>query len=400
MQKIYVVEAKRSAIGSFNGALANVSCDELGSTVAKEVIRNVDPDLIDEVIIGNVLSAGLGQNIARQIQIKAGIPNEKCAYSVNMVCGSGMKALMNGVQAIMSNSAEMVLVGGIENMSRAPYILPSDTRTGKKMGDFKVVDSMIYDALTDAFSKEHMGVTAEKIAEMYNVSREEQDTFAYESQKRAIKSIESGRFKDEIVPIEVKQKRCVEVFETDEYPNRKTDMERLSKLKPAFKKDGTVTAGNASGINDGCALILLASEECVKKNGLKPLAEIVSVSQKGIDPSIMGMGPVKAVIDVIEKAEIKFDEIDLFELNEAFAVQSLAVMKEISQKYNVDIENMKARTNVNGGAIALGHPVGASGARILVSLLYELRRSGKKYGVASLCIGGGMGTAVLMKNCE
>lgn len=397
MKRVFIVEAKRSAIGSFNGALSGVLCDEFGSSVAKEVLKNIDMKLVDEVIIGNVLPAGLGQNIARQIQLKVGIPQEKCAYSLNMVCGSGMKAVMNGVQSIISGNANIVLAGGIENMSRAPYILPADTRSGKKMGNFSITDSMVYDALTDAFSKEHMGVTAERVAEKYNISREEQDEFAYESQKKAINAVDDGVFKQEIVPIEIKQRKQTFLFETDEYPNRNTNIEKIASLRPAFKKEGTVTAGNASGINDGCAFLLLADEESVNKYGLNPLAEIIATAQKGVNPDIMGMGPVGAVIEVISKTDIDFKQIDIFELNEAFAAQSLAVIKEISNYYGVDVEYLKERTNVNGGAIALGHPVGASGARIIVSLVHEMKRSNKEYGIASLCIGGGMGTAILVR---
>ena len=399
MKKIFIVEAKRSAIGSFNGSLASLSCDEMGSIVAKSLLEKIDENLIDEVIIGNVLSAGLGQNVARQIQIKAGIPSEKCSYSINMVCGSGMKALMNGVQSIISGNSKMVVVGGVENMSRAPYILPVDIRSGKKMGNFSVVDSMLLDALTDAFSGEHMGITAERVAELYNISRKEQDAFALESQRKAINAVDSGIFNSEIVPLEIKKGKQTTVFDKDEYPNRNTNQEKIASLRTVFKKEGTVTAGNASGINDGCALLLIAEESIVNEYNLEPMAEIVAIAQSGINPEIMGMGPVGAVDALIKKAKVEFEEIDIFELNEAFAAQSLAVIKEIAKKYEVDIDYMKERTNINGGAIALGHPVGASGARIIVSLVHELKRSHKKYGVASLCIGGGMGTAVLIKNC-
>ena len=329
--------------------------------------------------------------------IKAGIPETVCAHSVNMVCGSGLRTVMEGVMSIQTGFNDIVVAGGVESMSGAPYLIPANTRTGNKMGDFKVVDHMIYDALTDAFDNIHMGITAENIADKYGITREMQDEFAYASQTKAIAAVDSGRFKDEIVPVEVKLRKEVVTFDTDEHPNRKSNPEKLAKLRPAFKKDGTVTAGNASGINDGASFVLLASEEAVEKYNLTPICEIVGIGQGGVDPKVMGLGPTPAIRHALQNANMKLDEIELVELNEAFAAQSLGVIHELVEEHGIDREAFMAKTNVNGGAIALGHPVGASGNRILVSLIHEMVKRNAKTGLASLCIGGGQGTAVIVK---
>lgn len=399
MKKTYVVSAKRSAIGSFLGSLTTVNPADLGATVVKALLEdaNVAPENVDEVLCGNVLGAGLGQNVGRQVAIKAGIPETVCAHSVNMVCGSGLRTVMEGVMSIQTGFNDMVVAGGVESMSGAPYLIPANTRTGNKMGDFKVVDHMIYDALTDAFDNIHMGITAENIADKYGITREMQDEFAYASQTKAIAAVDSGRFKDEIVPVEVKLRKEVVTFDTDEHPNRKSNPEKLAKLRPAFKKDGTVTAGNASGINDGASFVLLASEEAVEKYNLTPICEIVGIGQGGVDPKVMGLGPTPAIRHALQNANMKLDEIELVELNEAFAAQSLGVIHELVEEHGIDREAFMAKTNVNGGAIALGHPVGASGNRILVSLIHEMVKRNAKTGLASLCIGGGQGTAVIVK---
>ena len=402
MSKVYIVSAKRTAIGSFLGALSTVSPSEFGAKVVKSILEEtkIDPSVIDEVISGNILPAGQGQGIGRQVAIKAGIPFSVPGYAVSMVCGSGMKAIMDGYLKIVSGWSHIVIAGGTESMSQAPHLLPSKARSGVKMGNYEVVDHMIYDALIDAYDGIHMGITAENIAEKHSISREEQDLFAYDSQVKAIKSVDEGRFDEEVVGIEVKVGKEVVLFNKDEYPNRKTSLEKLATLKPAFKKDGSVTAGNASGINDGAAYVLLASEEAVQKYHLEPLVEIVGVDQAGVDPKFMGLGPVNAIKNVLNRTNLKLSSIELIELNEAFAAQSIGVMKELSQDLKVPYDWFSDRTNVNGGAIALGHPVGCSGARIVVSLTHELKKRNQKLGLASLCIGGGMGTAIIIKNVE
>lgn len=400
MSKVYIVAAKRTALGSFLGSLSTMSPSEFGAKVVKQLLvdTNVDPNNIDEVISGNILPAGQGQGIGRQVALRAGIPEKVCGYAINMVCGSGMKAIMDGYLKISAGWEHLVIAGGTESMSQAPLLIPSKVRSGMKMGNLETIDHMIYDALTDAYDGIHMGVTAENIAEKHSITREEQDAFAFYSQQKAIKAVDDGRFADEVVPIEVKIGRDVVVFDKDEYPNRKTSLEKLGTLRAVFKKDGTVTAGNASGINDGAAYVMLASEEAVKKYNLKPLVEIIGVGQEGVDPKVMGLGPVGAVKNVLSRTGIKLDDIQLFELNEAFAAQSIGVVKELSQDLNVSFEGIINRTNVNGGAIALGHPVGASGARIVVTLIHELKKRNQTLGLASLCIGGGMGTAIIVKN--
>ncbi len=402
MSKVYIVSAKRTAVGGFMGSLSKVKAAKLGGAVIRNIIEQtkIDPKNIDEVILGNVLSAGQGQGVGRQAALDGGVPVEVPAYTVNIICGSGMKTLMLAYNAIKSGEANLIMAGGVESMSTAPYLIPGSTRSGHRMGDFKTVDHMVFDALTDAFEGYHMGVTAENIAEKYNLSKESQDAFAMESQRRAIAAVDSGRFKDEIVPIEVRSRRETVIFDTDEYPNRKTSLEKLGKLKTIFKKDGTVTAGNASGINDGASVMLVASEEAVRKYDLTPLVEIVATGQGGVDPSIMGMGPVPAIKNALEKAEMTLKEMELLELNEAFAAQSLGVMTELADQHDVTLDWFTDKTNLNGGAIALGHPVGASGNRITTTLIHEMKKSGVNFGLASLCIGGGMGTAVILKNIK
>lgn len=402
MSKVYIAGAKRTPIGSFLGALKDVSASDLGSYAIKGVLdqSQIRHEDIDEVVLGNVLPAGQGQGVARQASIKAGISVEVPAYSLNMVCGSGLKAVMNAYLGIKAEEYQVVIAGGTESMSQAPYLIPGSTRSGHKMAGYKVGDHMLDDALTDAFEGYHMGITAENIVERYNLSREDQDRFAITSQKRAIEAIDSGAFTDEIVPVETVVRREPVTVDTDEYPNRKTTEEKLNSLRPVFKKDGSVTAGNASGINDGASATLVVSEKYLKENGLKPLVEIVSIGQGGVDPSVMGLGPTPAIKQVLKRSGIDFEAIDLFELNEAFASQSLGVIKEITDEFGVDKDYMLERTNVHGGAVALGHPVGASGNRILVTLVHAMKKRNATYGLASLCIGGGMGVAVLVKNCD
>ncbi len=399
MGKVYVVSALRTPVGSFLGTLGATPAVELGAAVVRALLKDakVAPGQVDELICGNILSAGAGQGVARQIAVKAGIPVTVCAYSLNMLCGSGMKAVLNAISEIRSQEADIVVAGGAESMSCAPYLLPRDTRKGIRMGSFQVEDHMIKDALTDAFDDIHMGVTAENIAAMFGITRLEQDEFAFDSQQKAIKAVDGGLFDEEIVPMEVTVGRDKVLFSRDEYPNRKTDMEKLGKLRAAFKKDGSVTAGNASGINDGASFVLLASEKAVKELGLKPLAEILGWGQGGVEPSLMGLGPVPAIEKALSKAQMKLEDIELIELNEAFAAQSLGVVRELASRHGMKEEAIRERTNLFGGAIALGHPVGASGNRILVTLVHGLRRTGKDIGLASLCIGGGMGTAVIVR---
>lgn len=400
MKKVYIVGAKRSAVGSFSGSLATVHPSEFGATVLKEAMNhaNVKPEMVDEVVVGNILSAGLGQGIGRQIQIKAGIPQSVPGLSLNMLCGSGLKTVINAYTTIQAGFSNVIAAGGVESMSGAPYLVNSNVRNGVKMGDQVMKDHMIHDALTDAFDGIHMGITAENIAEKHSISREAQDAFAIKSQEKAIKAQDSGRFNDEIVPIIIKTRKGEVVFNQDEYVNRTTSLEKLSTLRPAFKKDGTVTAGNASGINDGASFVIVASEDVVKENNLSPLVEIVGVGQAGVDPKVMGLGPVPAISNALKNANLTLKDIDLFELNEAFAAQALGVVKELAVEHGVTEEDIMSKTNLNGGAIAIGHPVGASGNRILVTLIHEmLKQPNVKYGLASLCIGGGMGVAVIVK---
>ncbi|MCL2413879.1 MAG: acetyl-CoA C-acetyltransferase [Bacteroidales bacterium] len=403
MNKVYIVAAKRTPIGKFLGTLAPLSPAEIAVPVIKNILSEtkIDPADLDEVIVGNILMAGQKQGVARQAAIKAGIPHSVPAYSINMICGSGMKSIITAYQNIKAGDANLILAGGTENMSNSCHIIPGNImRNGQKLGDFKVLDHMVYDGLTDAFEGYHMGITAENIVEKYNISREAQDEFSYNSQQKAIAAIDSGKFKNEIVPVEIPSRKETIVFDTDEYPNRATNPEKLATLKPAFKKDGTVTAGNASGINDGASFILVASEDAVKKYNLKPLAEIVATGQGGVDPAIMGMGPVVAIENALKKAHLKLQDMQVLELNEAFAGQSLGVMQQLCEDHKISCEDLSKITNVNGGAIALGHPIGASGNRIVVTLIHEMLQRKAEYGLASLCIGGGMGTAVILKKAE
>lgn len=402
MNKVYIVGAKRTPIGSFLGQLKDLSAADLASYAIKGVIEEsqIKTSDIDELVLGNVLPAGQGQGIARQASIKAGIEKEIPAYSLNMVCGSGLKSVMNAFIGIKAGVYQSIIAGGAESMSQAPYLIPGETRTGKKMGGYQIGDHMLDDALTDAFEGYHMGVTAENIVDRYEISREDQDEFALNSQNRAIKAIDEGKFKDEIVPVETSIRRKKVLIEEDEYPNRKTRADILASLRPAFKKGGSVTAGNASGINDGASATAIVGEEYLKENNLTPLVEIIGIGQAGVDPSLMGLGPTPAIKEALKNADLSIEEIDLFELNEAFASQSLGVLKEIEEAFGLSKEYMLERTNVNGGAIALGHPVGASGNRILVTLIHEMKKRGSKYGLASLCIGGGMGAAVILKNVD
>lgn len=372
MKEVYIVDAMRSAVGSFGGTLANLSAVEIAVPVVREILKknSLEGKDVDEVLFGNVLQAGSGQNVARQVQIYSDIPVEKTAQTVNMVCGSGLSSVALSAGMIKAGDADVVITGGTENMSSSNYVLPK-ARNGFRMGDQKVVDTMISDGLWDVFNNYHMGITAENLAEKYSITREEQDAFSAQSQNKAEAALNAGKFKNEIVPLIIPRRKGEDlVFDTDEYPRAGVTAEGLSKLKPAFKKDGTVTAANASGINDGAAVILLASEDAVKEKALKPMARIVSYATAGVDPSIMGIGPVEAVKQALSKAGWSIDDLDLIEANEAFAVQALAVTKELG--WDMD------KVNVNGGAIAIGHPIGASGARILTTLLHEMKKRGAK----------------------
>ena len=400
MEKVYIVSAKRTAVGKFLGSLSTVPVAEFGASVVEAILSEtkVRASDIDEVIVGNVLMAGQFQGVARQIAVKAGIPYEVPAYGVNMICGSGMKAVMNAFDSIRVGDASIVIAGGAESMSGAGFIIPPTIRNGTKMADFNVKDHMITDALTDAFTGLHMGITAENIAKDLDIDREDQDRLSIQSQERALAAIDGLKFKDEIVPVEVKFKKFSKMFDEDEYPNRETTIEKLSYLRPAFQNPGTVTAGNSSGINDGAAFVMLASESAVKKHKLTPLIEIVSAGQGGVNPARMGLGPVPAIKNALSKTKLKLKDMELLELNEAFAAQALGVRQLLCQQHNVTPEWINERCNVNGGAIALGHPVGASGCRIIVTLIHEMLRSKKSLGLASLCIGGGMGNAIIVKN--
>ena len=419
MKDLYIVNCCRTAIGSFGGALKNTSAVEMGTIVVKEVLKRsgVNPENIDEVMFGNVLSAGLGQNVARQVAVGAGVPYKVPAYTVNMVCGSGMKTLIEGARSILTGDAEIVLCGGTESMSQSPFALP-DMRWGARMSDKKVVDTMIKDGLWDAYNNYHMGTTAENVCDVWGVTREEMDEFAASSQQKAVAAIESGRFADEIVPVPVKVKKETVEFKVDEYPKPGTTKESIAKLRGAFPvgPEGTedaivhtfeptkiheadarkhvqrVTAANASGLNDGAAALILASGEAVEKYGLKPMVPLISWGQGGVDPKLMGVGPVPACRQALDKIGLTMKDIDLVEANEAFAAQSIAVARELGFDMS--------KVNVNGGAISLGHPVGASGARIIVTLLHEMqKRPEAKKGLATLCIGGGMGVATVFEKC-
>ncbi|MBK5241070.1 acetyl-CoA C-acetyltransferase [Clostridium sp.] len=391
MKEVVIVSAVRTAIGSYGGQFKDISAVDLGVTAVKEALvrANVKPDQVDDVYFGCILQAGLGQGVARQVAMKAGIPFTVPAVTINMLCGSGMKTVNIGAQTIMTGENDIVVVGGTESMSRSPYLL-NNSRFGIRLGNDTVVDSVVYDALTDVFNDYHMGITAENIAEKYSITREEQDEFAVLSQNKAEIAMNEGKFKDEIVPVVIPQRKGdPKVIDRDEFPKAGVTLASVSKVRPAFKKDGTVTAANASGINDGAAALVLMSKEKADEMGITPLATLVSFASAGVDPSLMGIGPVPASLKALKMANLTIDDMDLIEANEAFAAQSLAVGKDLKW-------DMK-KVNVNGGAIALGHPVGASGARILVTLLYEMKKRDSKLGLATLCIGGGMGTTVIVK---
>ncbi|HAP44495.1 MAG: acetyl-CoA acetyltransferase [Spirochaetes bacterium GWD1_61_31] len=391
MSEVFIAGAARTAIGSFSGALANVGAAELGAIAVKAALERagVNPADVDEVLLGCVLQSGLGQNVARQVAIRAGLPQERTAMTLNMVCGSGLRSVAAAAQAIKAGDSSIVVAGGTENMSLAPYIL-KQARTGYRMGNGELIDSMIYEGLTDIFNGYHMGITAENLAQKYNLTRAELDAFSAASQNKAEAALKSGRFKDEIAPVVMPQRKGDPIiFQVDEFPRSGVTAEALGKLKPAFKADGIVTAGNSSGINDGAAALVVAGADAVKAKGLKPLARIASYGWHGCDPAIMGIGPVEAVRLALQKAGWKMADLGLIEANEAFAAQSLAVARDL--EFNMDI------VNVNGGAIALGHPIGASGARILISLIHEMIKRDVKKGLATLCIGGGMGIALCVE---
>ncbi|MER2063074.1 MAG: acetyl-CoA C-acetyltransferase [Alkalibacterium sp.] len=391
MREVVIVEAARTPIGSHGGAFKNVSAVDLGVTVVKGAMERakLNPSDVDELIFGNILSAGLGQNVARQVAIYSGIPKEVPSFAINKLCGSGLKAVALAAQAIMVGDADVIIAGGTESMSNAAHVI-EDARWGKRMGDMKVVDTMLKDGLMDAFNDYHMGITAENINDKYGFTREEQDRFAATSQQRAEEAIKAGKFKEEIIPVEVPQRRGEPVVvDTDEYPRFGTTFEKLQNMRPAFKKDGSVTAGNASGINDGAAALILMSKEKAEELGMEPLVTLTAYASAGVSPTIMGCGPIPASQKVLKKANLTVDDLDLIEANEAFAAQSLSVVKDLN--LNTDI------VNVNGGAIALGHPIGASGARILVTLIHEMLKRDSKKGLATLCIGGGMGIAVTVE---
>lgn len=419
MREVYIVSCCRTAIGSFGGSLKDVPAAEMGAIVVKEALKrgNVNPENVDELMFGGVLTAGLGQNVARQVGVKAGLPLSVPAFTVNMVCGSGMKSVIEAARSIVSGDADLIVTGGTENMSAAPYAIPSE-RWGARMGDKKVVDTMIKDGLWDAYNNYHMGTTAENICDIWGITRQELDEFAVSSQQKAVAARDSGRFDDEVVPVPVKVKKQIVEFTRDEYPKAGTTLEGVSKLRGAFpvgpespapqvantfevtaakadapdKGQQRVTAANASGLNDGAAALVVASGEAVEKYGLKPIAKLVSWGQGGVDPKIMGMGPVPSSRQALKKAGLTIHDMDLVEANEAFAAQSVAVARELD--FEMD------KVNVNGGAIALGHPIGCSGARIIVTLLYEmLKRPEAKRGLATLCIGGGMGVATIFEKC-
>ena len=390
MKEVVIVSACRTPIGSFGGSLKSVSAADLGAVAVKEAVSRagIAPEMVDEVVYGNVLQAGLGQNVARQVSIKAGLPVETTAVTINIVCGSGLKTVAMAAQAIKSGDADIIVAGGTESMSMAPYVIPS-ARWGARMNNGKIVDAMVNDGLWDAFNQYHMGITAENVVEQWGLTREQQDEFAVRSQNLAEAAIKAGKFKDEIVPVVIPNKKGDIIFDTDEYPKFGATLEKMAKLKPAFKKDGTVTAANASGINDGATALVVMAKDKAEELGLTWLCEVVSYATGGVDPSIMGVGPIVSCRKAMDKAGMTIEDIDLVEANEAFAAQSLAVARDL----NFDMD----KVNVNGGAIALGHPIGCSGARILVSLIYEMIKRDSKTGMATLCIGGGQGQTLIVK---
>lgn len=390
MQEVVIVAARRTAVGAFGGSLAGIPASDLGALVIKDILEStgVSPNQVDEVLLGQVLTAGVGQNPARQAAIKAGLPASVPAMTINKVCGSGLKAVHLATQAIRCGDAELILAGGQENMSASPHVLPN-SRTGQRMGDWKAIDTMVHDGLWDAFNDYHMGITAENLAEQYGITREQMDQLASQSQQNAANAIKEGKFKSQIVPVQIPQRKGDPVvFDTDENP-REVSVEKLAGMRPAFKKDGTVTAGNASSLNDGAAVVMVCSAEKAKELGLEPLARIAAYANAGVEPAIMGIGPVPATRRCLEKADWRLEDLDLAEANEAFAAQALAVQKELGWDMS--------KVNVNGGAIALGHPIGASGCRVLVSLLHEMIARDAKKGLATLCIGGGQGVALAIQ---
>lgn len=389
MREAVIVSAVRTPVGSFAGSLSALSAVDLGVIAVKEAIKRagIKEDIIDEIIFGNVIQAGLGQNVARQVAILSGIPKETPSLTLNKVCGSGLRTVSLAAQIIKAGDADCIVTGGTESMSQAPYVV-RQARWGARMGDVKMVDSMVYDGLTDAFNQYHMGITAENIAEQWKITREEVDAFAVASQNKAEAAVKSGRFKDEIVPVEITTKKGTTVVDTDEYPKFGATVEGIAKLKPAFKKEGVVTAANASGINDGAAAVIVMSREKAEELGLNILCTVKAYGSAGVDPSIMGYGPVPATKKMLDKANLTVADIDLVEANEAFATQSIAVVRDLGLDPSI--------VNVNGGAIAIGHPIGASGARILVTLIHEMMKRDSKTGLATLCIGGGQGTSLLV----
>lgn len=400
-RKVYIIDAKRTAIGKFLGSLYETDPVDISVQLIQ---KGFDSKLIEdcqELIVGNVISAGMGQGYARAIAIKSGFKQDTTAYSINMVCGSGMQAIANGYKDILLGK-DIVMAGGVEIMSNIPYATNTFIRLGKKFGNFEMTDLMVSDGLTDSFSKVHMGITAENIAEKYDITRKQQDDYAYMSQQRAIKAVDDGVFKDEIIPLTLLDyKKREYVFDTDEFPNRESTREKMESLKPTFKKDGTVTAANSSGINDGACFMILASEEYCKKNSIKPLAEIIDYEAVGCDPQYMGLGPYYAIKQLLSKQNIDFKDIDCFEINEAFAAQVLGCFKLLEEEYNVDEKYICDRTNKHGSGLGLGHPLGCTGARISTTLVYDLLRNKDfKYGISSLCIGGGMGAALLLRRVD
>ena len=399
MREVVIASAARTPIGSYGGTLKDTAAVTLGAIAVKEAMKRagIAPEMMDEVVLGCVLQAGQGQNVARQVSMAAGIPQEVPSMTINKVCGSGLRTVGLAAQMIKAGDADIVVCGGTESMSNTPYAIPS-ARWGARMNDQKMVDLMVNDGLWDVFNNYHMGVTAENIVEQWGLTREEQDEFAMNSQLKAEAAIKAGKFKDEIVPVEIPQRKGDPiVFDTDEYPKFGASMEKMAKLRPAFKKDGSVTAGNSSGINDGASFTIIASETAVHQYQLPVMAEIRAIGQGGVDPNVMGMGPVPAIRQALNRAGLKLSDIELIELNEAFAAQSIGVVQALSEEHGMTVDEIMSRTNVNGGAIALGHPVGVSGNRIVVSLIHEMIKRDLHIGLASLCIGGGMGTAIIIQ---
>lgn len=398
-EKVYILAVNRTAIGSFLGTLSDTAPVDIGAKLLSKMLDKhpLVREHVEEVIVGNILSAGHGQNVARQVSIKSGVSDQVPAYSINMVCGSGLKAIYEAYTHIKSGEADCIIAGGVESMSQAKFVSSSNLRKGKKMGSFEFIDTMLSDGLTDAFDGTHMGITAENLAKQYQISRQAQDEFAMQSQEKARFARDNGKFKEEIIPITVRLGRDELEFAQDEYINDTTNLEKLSQLRTAFDREGTVTAGNASGINDGAAFAFIVSESFVKQYQLEPLVEILSFGQVGVDPSVMGIGPVSAIKKTLDRAGLQLQDMDALELNEAFASQSLAVVEDLSQEYAMSKELLVSKVNPNGGAIALGHPIGASGTRITATLIHELLREDNTYGLASLCIGGGMGISMVVQ---